>query len=251
MTTTASVGEYPIAGQIELVQDAGSHVNGSDAAPGLGWPRLVTLTDHLPPGSLDSDSSLGKVYVARSQGRGLTPAGTAGDQELHERLPVLGHLPEQESKLVVGQKHHFGGLVSAQSVAITRVGRDVPGSHRRIEGTGQEAMFVGRGLGGSGQAVEPLGRIGVGQCRQWQGPDLAGGNVVGDVAPVPNAGCLIDPRQVVHMVGAPAGHREAIGSGRVGCPDFQRLGWACFVSQLLEPQGLGMVIKRCRSLPCR
>lgn len=45
-----------------------------------------------------------------------------------------------------------------------------------------------------------------------------------------------------------AGHREAIGSGRLGCPDFQRLGRAGSVSQLLEPQGLGMVVKRYRSL---
>ncbi|AGC63231.1 hypothetical protein MULP_03564 [Mycobacterium liflandii 128FXT] len=32
------------------------------------------------------------------------------------------------------------------SVAITRVGRYVPGSHCPIEGASQEAMFVGRGL---------------------------------------------------------------------------------------------------------
>src|SRR4029077_19087878 len=48
VTTTAPtrIGEYPAPRQVELGQDAGRHVNRSDAAAGLGWPQLVTLTRH-------------------------------------------------------------------------------------------------------------------------------------------------------------------------------------------------------------
>ena len=103
-------------------------------------------------------------------------------------------------------------------------------------------MLVRGGLGGTGQTVYPFGGIGFPERRQWQGPDLARSDVIGDVAPAPSAGCLVDPRQVVRMVGAPAGHREALGRWCCCRPDLQRFGGAGFVGQRLESHGLGVEV---------
>lgn len=57
---------------------------------------------------------------------------------------------EQESELVMRKEDHLDGLISAQPVAITRVSRDTPFSHCAIQGTSEEAVFVGSGLRGPG-----------------------------------------------------------------------------------------------------
>ena len=222
----------PVRSNLARVPGATSMVRA--LRPGLRWPQLKTFTGYIQPRPTDIDGALGQVDVAGLERGGLSESSTTGHKELDERLPVLTDAGMQQSKLFVGQENHFRWCVAAQPVAIARVGRDVLGPDCSVEGTGQEAMFVGRGLGGAGQAVEPLGRIGVGQCRQWQGPDLPGGAMSLALARRYRIRVAsLTPVKWSNMVGAPAGHREAIGSGRLDCPDFQRLGWACFVSQLL------------------
>src|SRR5271166_837165 len=109
-TTPARIGEHPLAREIEFGQDARSHIDSADAAPGLGWPQLVTLTGHVAPRSPDVDGALTQIDVARPQCGSLAPPAAGGNQELHQELSWFGDSVEQDGELVMGEEHHLGGL---------------------------------------------------------------------------------------------------------------------------------------------
>src|SRR3954464_2031319 len=115
VTTTAPtrIGEHPLPRQVELGQDAGSHVNGSGAAPGLGWPQLVTLTGHIAPRSPDVDGALSQIDLTGPQGGGFSPPSATGNQEFDQGLPRFGHTRQQNGELLVGQEDHLGGCIAA------------------------------------------------------------------------------------------------------------------------------------------
>ena len=84
-------------------------------------------------------------------------SATAGrGQKLDQVLPRPSDLVEQNGELVVGKENHLGGFVPAQFVAIAWVSRYAPVSYCAIQSTGEEAVFVGSGLGAP---VRPLSHL--------------------------------------------------------------------------------------------
>ena len=48
---------------------------------------------------------------------------------------MLAEAGVQQGELLVGEEDHLGGFIAAQPIAIARIGLEVPGSHRAVEGT--------------------------------------------------------------------------------------------------------------------
>src|SRR4029077_7888932 len=83
-TAPTRIGDHPLPRHVELGQDTGRHVNRSDAAAGLGWPQLVTLTGHIAPRSPDVDGALSQIDVTGPQGGGFSPSSATGNQEFDQ-----------------------------------------------------------------------------------------------------------------------------------------------------------------------
>src|SRR6478609_10136095 len=85
------VDEKPLGAVTELVQHAGRDVDGPHRAFGL---RRAQLNSTFGVGALecpaDAHRPLVSVNITGAQGSHLAETGTAGHQELHHRLPVVG-----------------------------------------------------------------------------------------------------------------------------------------------------------------